>query len=543
MNSQIFYPIALTVLFYALYHVAQLLYRELTYPLRNVAGPKSPSLIFGSFKQLKSDDNVIKQWRDEYGPTFMFRSMFSARHLHTSDVKALSHMLSNGSVYQRPPYVNKGRERLLGNGILSVEQEDHRRQASAPSSDLRRVMLTNQAFGTQQIRGLTEIFVKKAVELRDIWSSQLAQENGTPAPVDVFSWLRRMTLDVIGEAGFNYEFNSLHTKEKPNELNKAFTDLLHSPEAPRNQLFQLIQALVPILAFVPLPGSKVIANARTAMFSIAGRIVSDNIRAFEEEKSESGKNLVSVLIKANLDSNVPESQRLTHIEVVSQIPAFLVAGHETTSAATAWAMHALSLNPSVQIKLREELFTLSTDNPTMDQLNSLPYLESVVREVLRVYAPVPALERIAMQDDVLPLSRPYIDTAGNSHDTLIIPKGQIIHLPLLAVNTDKEIWGDDAAEFKPERWENVPRAASAIPSVWGNLFTFFAGQNNCIGFRFSVVETKALLFTLIRAFEVEPAVTKGGIVSSSSGLQAPMVRAEPEKGTCLPMFLKSYAAE
>jgi cytochrome P450 len=150
------------------------------------------------------------------------------------------------------------------------------------------------------------------------------------------------------------------------------------------------------VAVQPLPGSKVIANARTAMFSIAGRIVSDNIRAFEEEKSESGKNLVSVLIKANLDSNVPESQRLTHTEVVSrmcfffvssekfgmriphippEIPAFLVAGHETTSAATAWAMHALSLNPSVQIKLREELFTLSTDNPTMDQLNSLPYLE------------------------------------------------------------------------------------------------------------------------------------------------------------------------
>jgi cytochrome P450 len=146
------------------------------------------------------------------------------------------------------------------------------------------------------------------------------------------------------------------------------------------------------VAVQPLPGSKVIANARNAMFSIAGRIVSDNMRAFEEEKSESGKNLVSVLIKANLDNNVPESQRLTHTEVVSRTcfslffrkvlyPNFLRPArdprlpHETTSAATAWAMHALSLSPSVRIKLREELFTLSTDNPTMDQLNSLSYLE------------------------------------------------------------------------------------------------------------------------------------------------------------------------
>ncbi|KAJ7838264.1 cytochrome P450 [Mycena leptocephala] len=516
------YPVALTVLFYALYYLAQFLYRELTYPLRNVTGPKNPSFIFGSFKEMRNDVNLTKQWRDEFGPTFIFRSMFSARHLHTSDVKALSHILSNGSVYQRPPYVNKARERLLGNGILSAKLDDHRRQASAPS-DLQSNVECNQAFGTQQIRGLTEIFIKKAVELRDIWSSQLAQENGTPAPVDVFSWLRRMALDVIGEAGFNYEFNSLHTKEKPNELNEAFTELLHSPEAPRTALFELIQALVPILAFVPLPGSKVIANARNAMFSIAGRIVSDNMRAFEEEKSESGKNLVSVLIKANLDNNVPESQRLTHIEVVSQIPAFLVAGHETTSAATAWAMHALSLNPSVQIKLREELSTLSTDNPTMDQLNSLSYLE---REVLRVYAPVLSLERIAMQDDVLPLSS----------RTLTKPETHTTRSP---VNTAKEIWGDDAAEFKPERWENVPRAASAISSVWGNLFTFFAGRITALG---SVLRGRALLFTLIRAFEVEPAVAKGGIVGTASGIQAPMVRAEPEKGTCLPMFLKSYGA-
>jgi hypothetical protein len=53
MISQILYPVVLTVLFYLLYYVAQFLYRELTYPLRNVAGPKSPSFIFGSFKQLK----------------------------------------------------------------------------------------------------------------------------------------------------------------------------------------------------------------------------------------------------------------------------------------------------------------------------------------------------------------------------------------------------------------------------------------------------------------------------------------------------------
>jgi hypothetical protein len=88
------YPVALTVLFYALYYLAQFLYRELTYPLRNVTGPKNPSFIFGSFKEMRvtsnsepiviivlnscqNDVNLAEQWRDEFGPTFMFRSMFS----------------------------------------------------------------------------------------------------------------------------------------------------------------------------------------------------------------------------------------------------------------------------------------------------------------------------------------------------------------------------------------------------------------------------------------------------------------------------------
>ena len=91
---------------------------------------------------------------------------------------------------------------------------------------------------------------------------------------------------------------------------------------------------------------------------------------------------------------------------------------QTTSLATSWALHALSKNPAAQSKLREELLTIPTDNPTMDELNSLPYLEAVVREMMRVHAPVVNTQRMAMQDDILPLAKPYIDPQGNSHDSL-----------------------------------------------------------------------------------------------------------------------------
>ncbi|KAJ6600470.1 cytochrome P450 [Mycena vulgaris] len=495
MSPQILIPIPVTVLCYLLLFTVQFLYRELTYPLRHLSGPQNPSFIFGNFRKLAKTC------------------------LHTSDLKALNHISFNSSVYQRPPFVNRNRETMIGSGLLTVDPGNHHRQ--------RRIL--NQAFGTHRIGLLTETFIQKAVQLREIWASQLAQNTGAATRIDVYSWLRRMTLDIIGQAGFNYDFNALEETEKPNELNQAFTELLHSPNSQRNVMFRIVAGIVPALNYV-----RQCANQDVLCRSIRA---SDGAKSFGVKKD-----LLSVLLKANLSKDIPESQRLSDTEVVSQIPAFFVAGHETTSTATAWALHALSLNPNVQAKLREELFTISSQNPTMNQLNSLPYLDSVVREVLRVYSPVTFVDRMAMQDDVLPLSKPYIDKTGKSHDTLLIPKGQIIRLPILIIHMDPETWGDDAAEFRPERWEHVPDASSAVPSVWGNLFTFFAGPNNCIGFRFALVELKALLFTLVRAFEYEPAFPKGGIGCTSSGLQSPVVVGEREKGTVLPMLLKLYNA-
>ena len=82
------------------------------------------------------------------------------------------------------------------------------------------------------------------------------------------------------------------------------------------------------------------------------------------------------------------------------------------STAVAWALFALSCHPAVQTTLRAELRTCTTDVPTMDQLNALPYLEGVVREVLRLYAPVSASQRIAMHDAEIPLLKPYKDRRG-----------------------------------------------------------------------------------------------------------------------------------
>jgi cytochrome P450 len=118
------------------------------------------------------------------------------------------------------------------------------------------------------------------------------------------------------------------------------------------------------------------------------------------------------------------------------------------------------------MKLRDELLTVSTSNPTADELNALPYLDYVIRETLRVHAPVPSTLRIATKDNVLPLNTPYTDRKGVAHHEIRlalvlargyhydnkcrsrISKGDTIMIPILAMNRSQALWGEDSMEFK-----------------------------------------------------------------------------------------------
>lgn len=147
-----------------------------------------------------------------------------------------------------------------------------------------------------------------------------------------------------------------------------------------------------------------------------------------EERRECDKDLLSMLVKANMaDLEVPSMSdeeiqdreftphpvphsRLTIITSNTlfyshpEIATFITAGHETTSAGTAWTLHGLSNNLEAQERLREEILHLDTDSPDVEQIKSLRYLDYVVREGLRLYSPIPSALRVAMKDDIIPLS-------------------------------------------------------------------------------------------------------------------------------------------
>ena len=134
--------------------------------------------------------------------------------------------------------------------------------------------------------------------------------------------------------------------------------------------------------------------------------------------------------------------------LVTEIAVFFGAGHETSATATTWALFALTQAPECQVKLREELLSVATNTPSMEQLNNLPYLDTVVRESLRVHSPAPITFRVAQEDDIIPLEIPFVDVDGKTQMEIKITKGDLVTIPIQAVNKCEKIWGKDAAQFR-----------------------------------------------------------------------------------------------
>ena len=198
---------------------------------------------------------------------------------------------------------------------------------------------------------------------------------------------------------------------------------------------------------------------------------------------------------------------------------FTLAGMDTTSNALSRIFHLLAQHTDVQEKLRKEILEAQGGDYAdiaYDDLVKLPYLDAVVREALRLHAPVTSTMRVAGRDDVVPVARPFVDRRGRACDAIRVRKGDIVTVPLQAMNKSREVWGEDAEVFRPERWLEGGEAAeqdegedgarwegtgrpgrgqkrAGPPGLWGNMLTFLNGNplngnRACIGFRFAINE-------------------------------------------------------
>ncbi|PBK75151.1 cytochrome P450 [Armillaria solidipes] len=529
--------VALSLL--AVFLLYQLTRRGPRVTIARLRGPKSPSFLYGYLPTLVQDQAGAKdfQLQGTYGDVIRIRAPLGENRLLLMDPKALQHIFYNsGYRYSKPTGIRVILGTVLGPGLFHAEGEDHKRQ--------RKIVLPG--FGSRELRTFVPIFCSYAGRMTAYWRSIIAADNSESAVIEVTSWITRALLDATGEAAFDYQFGSLDNSET--ELAKAYAHMALNVFGVPSKLALLVMCAMDswlpefvsqFLTNIPVPRLNVARNVNTISTKVAKGLVDDKQALLLEGKGN--KDIMSLLVKANALED--RKKRLPENELWAQMNTIIVAGHETTTNALAWALLELARHPDIQTKLRAEirayLRNRAVSELTAEDFDSMPYLTAVVKS-LRFHPTLHHAYRYACEDDVLPLRQPIIDVDGKVLTEIPIPRGTYIFCSIAAYNRNKEIFGADADLYNPERWlkGTVKPSSDASIGVYANLFTFIGGKRSCTGWRFALLEMHAFIVELVKSFEFELTADAHKIRREPCAVVTPTVEGEVDKGPQLKLKVR-----
>lgn len=201
--------------------------------------------------------------------------------------------------------------------------------------------------------------------------------------------------------------------------------------------------------------------------SVAKQVVSERLAS----KSTGHKDMLASFLRHGLTQEEAEGEALVNI----------IAGSDTTATAIRTTMLYLMSSPQVYRKLAHEVRTSDAagqlSSPITDaEARTLPYLQAVIKEGLRVFPPVTGL-----MPTVVP---PGGDIIHGVH----VPEGTEIGWSAFGVQHDKEVYGMDAETFRPERWLDV-QDEDKLRSMLGTWeLVFKSGKWQCLGRSVALME-------------------------------------------------------
>ena len=184
------------------------------------------------------------------------------------------------------------------------------------------------------------------------------------------------------------------------------------------------------------------------------------------------------------------------IQIRSELLNILLAGRDTTASLLTNVWFVLSKRPDLWSKLQAEIATLDGEVPTFDQMKNLKFLKALLNESLRLHPVVPGNSREAFEDTVLP-----VGGGPDGSAPLFIKKGQVMAWSVYAMHRRKDFYGQDADEFKPERWlDNPVTGQKGLRPSWEYL-PFNGGARICLGQQFALNEASYTTIRLCQAFK------------------------------------------
>ncbi|KAI0674750.1 PAH-inducible cytochrome P450 monooxygenase PC-PAH 4 [Trametes maxima] len=510
--------------------------------LKHIRGPPTASRLIGHEYDLNRQPEVGDlefKWLREYGPTWKISGFLGTDGLMTADPKALQHVFQKAS----GNYLKKNSQNhigwlMAGPNIAWSQGEAHTRH--------RRIM--SPAFSNARLKSFLPLFQRIGGKLTEKWKGELLNVNEAELSVD--TWLSRATLDVIGEAAFDYDYGALDDGDQSvlaKEYHGIFKDTDYMlPKATmffRGSWDYLPLPILKLFKYIPVAPFTRLRRLNNVFTAYGKQILREKVPEFDAEKSAKNKDIMSILIKANASSD--EKMRLSDEELLAEMFALTLAGHETTSMALTFLLYELARHPEYQARLRKEIREARArvnargeSDFTVEDFDSIPTLINAIKESLRVHPAAVLLPRVATKDDVIPLAYPITSTTGEVITEVPVSKGHVIVASFASYQRLPDVWGEDADVWNPDRFSRIDIGKQTNVGVFANLLAFSAGTNACIGWRFSIIEQQAFVAELIESFQFSlPAGSspeKTEVVRAPSGTaMVPVIRDKPELGSGL----------
>ena len=288
-----------------------------------------------------------REWHLKYGPIIRYFFPFGAERLSIADDDALNHMcIKNPYNFPKPDRAKQWMVRILGEGVLLAEGDPHKQQRKALSP----------GFSTQSIKALTPIFWRKSLLLSKLWGQDMLVEKTRTKTIEVLEWLNRTTLDIIGEAGFGTDLDSLEHPETP--IREAYRLVFAFDISSR--LLHGLAAFIPQTKYLPAKMNRDVLQSRNIIISKANDIV----RQKHQKTHAKDKDIIALIVKDNMKMEAAGEASLSFDTMRDQVMTFLGAGHD--SKIDSYRRHVIF----------EQLLNLSSSNGNRCRLDHSPALHA-----------------------------------------------------------------------------------------------------------------------------------------------------------------------
>nr|GME20783.1 cytochrome P450 704C1-like [Ipomoea batatas] len=454
------------------------------YSGKSMNNPKYPPVLGTVFHQLLYFNRLFDHQTEAARKHSTFRLLGPGQsEIYTTDLQNIEHVLkTNFDKYAKGKYNQDVIRDLFGTGIFAVDGEKWRQQRKVASFE----------FSTRVLRDFScTVFRRSAVKLvRKV--EEYYQANQV---FDMQDLLMRSSMESIFKVGFGVDLNCIEgegegsSKEKSIMFMKAFDD--------SNELtyWRYVDPFWTLKRYFNIGSEASLRKSIKIIHDFVHKLITARRKQLDSDVKIEKEDILSRFIRESKKD--PETMTDEYLRDI--ILNFVLAGKDSSANTLSWFFYMLCKNPLVGEKLDreiEEAFGNLKEKASSsvedcigsitddEVLQKMPYLHATLTETLRLYPAVPVDGRCAETDDVLP-------------DGFKVKKGDGVYYMSYAMGRMPYIWGDDAEEFRPERWL---KDGIFTPESPFKFTAFHAGPRICLGKDFAYRQMKIVSIALLHFF-------------------------------------------